>query len=68
MKNCIQYVFLIAHKGSCTIRGLQGDAKLVVFILASVLVPVTKLPHNLERLPVLAQERPTETLIDAFSP
>lgn len=38
------------------------------FSFEPLLVPVTKLPHNLEHLPVLAQERPIETLIDAFSP
>lgn len=36
MKDCIGYILFFAPKGSCTIRGLQGEAKLVVFILASV--------------------------------
>lgn len=36
MSDCIEYILLFTHKGSCTIRGLQGEAKLVVCILASV--------------------------------
>lgn len=36
MNDCIEYILLSPHKGSCTIRGLQGEAKVVVFILVSV--------------------------------
>lgn len=71
MKDCIEYILLLAHKGSCTIRGLQGEAKLVVFILTSVSPCHQTHPHlQGERrfCPVLAQERPIETLMNAFSP